>query len=279
MSQELLMKDTGVIVRAEIDIQISTAKSYPRNMSTFVDRAIKLATLDQETAESCIYCLSRKNKDGEKSEIKGSSIRLAEIAASCWGNINAQSRVISNDGKIITAEGVAWDLESNVRMGSEVRRSIVTSTGKTYGIEMQAVTGNAACAIALRNAIFKIIPKALSDRIYHEAVKYAIGDQKTINHKRKNLFDRFNKIGVDKDKIFSFFNKNKIEEFDENDMEVLIGIGTSIKQGDLKIDDAFVIDDENYSMNVNQRIQNLIDNKKSIQTPIESEYNKYKSQG
>src|SRR5690242_11984213 len=106
MSQELITRDSSVIIKAEIDMQISTAKAYPRNTDTFVERGIALATQDEETAESCIYVLSRKDKKGNRTEIKGSSIRLAEIASACWGNLHAQSRVIANDGKTITAEGV-----------------------------------------------------------------------------------------------------------------------------------------------------------------------------
>lgn len=261
MSHELIQKDTGVIVRAEIDMQISTAKAYPRDVTKFVEKAIQLATLDEETAESCIYCLSRKNRNGEISEIKGSSIRLAEIAAACWGNIHALSRVVENDGKAITAEGVAWDLESNVRMGSQVKRSIMTSTGKTYGADMQAVTGNAACAIALRNAIFKVVPKALVDRVYDAAVRFAVGDQKTINARRKHLFDRFAKLGIQQEKIFTYFNKSKLEEFTPQDLESLIGIGTAIKQGDLAIDNAFIITDETANMDIKERVQHLINNK------------------
>jgi hypothetical protein len=259
MSNELI-SDQGKLVRAELDIQIMTAKAYPRNPDDFIQLATQLATQDEETAQSCFYCLTRKSRDGKVTEIKGASIRLAEIAAASWGNLHAASRIVENDGKAITAEGVAWDLERNVRISSQVKRSITTTSGATYGNEMQILTGNAASAIALRNAIFKVIPKALIDRVYAKAVQYAVGDQKTLNTRRSVVFERLGKLGVDHYKIFKFFNKNSIEEFTLADLENLIGIGTSIKEGYLEVDKAFVLDEETTPLNVEERVKNLLNN-------------------
>lgn len=257
---QALISDQGKLVRAELDMQITTAKAYPRNPDDFIPLATQLATQDEETAQSCFYCLTRKSKDGKVTEIKGASIRLAEIAAASWGNLHAASRIVENDGKAITAEGVAWDLERNVRISSQVKRSIVTASGATYGSDMQTLTGNAASSIALRNAIFKVIPKALIDRVYEKAVKYAVGDQKTLSNRRNVIFNRFRQLGIEPSKIFRFFNKTTIEEFTLADLENLMGIGTSIKDGYLEIDKAFVLDEETTPLNVEERVKNLLNN-------------------
>jgi hypothetical protein len=262
MSDQLqVIKDLGAVIKAELDIQITTAKAYPRDVKKFIDTAVMLATIDEETAESCGYCLTRKDREGNITKITGPSIRLAEIAAQCWGNLHAATRIIGNDGKHITAEGVAWDLERNVRMASEVNRSIMTSSGKTYGAEMQAVTGNAAAAIALRNAIFKVVPKALVDRIHKQALAFAVGDQKTLNEKRQKLFQRFKLMGIEQERIFKFFNKEKLDDFTLEDIETLIGVGTSIKDGLLSKDNAFVLDEELANMEVRDRLESLLKNK------------------
>jgi len=262
MSQQLMINDSGIIAKAELDVQISTAKAYPRDVMKFLEDARMLATIDEDTAASCMYCLPpRKDKDGNLSSIKGPSIRLAEIIASCWGNFHAAVRIIGNDGKFITAEAVAWDLEKNVKISAEVKRSIVTSAGKTYSNDMQVVTGNAACSIALRNAIIKVVPRSFVDKIYAEAVKFAVGDQKTLDKKRKTLFSRFKAMGIEEKKIFDFFGKQKIEDFDLTDVEHLIGIGTAIKEGLIKVDDAFTIDFNNQEMNASDRINNLLKKK------------------
>lgn len=237
----LILKESALPAQVELDTQIATAKAYPRNVADFMDQAIALVTRNQEIAESCIYCLTRKGKDG-KNEIKGPSVRLAEIAASCWGNIHAASRLIENDGKFITAQAVCWDLEKNVKISSDVKRRITTSEGFTYSDDMQVVTGNAACAIALRNAILKVVPKAFVDEIYEAAVKAAVGDQKTFESRRQEIFARLNKMGIENQRIFDFFKKKSIAEFDRDDVIDLIGVGTSIKEGRLSIDKAFMPD-------------------------------------
>lgn len=257
---ELIIKDSGVLARAELDVQVSTAKAYPRDERKAIDKAIMRATMSREVSESCIYCLIRKGKDGNV-DIKGGSIRLAEIIAGCWGNLHASVRIKENDGKFITAEAVSWDLESNVKMPAEVKRKITNKDGKTFSEDMQGITANAACSIALRNAIFKSVGKAIVDMVYAEAVKNAIGDQKTFSSRRLEIFSRFNKMGIENQRIFDFFDKQKIEEFTQEDMTDLIGIGTSIKEGSLKIDNAFKKD---YSDDVGteDKLRNLAANKK-----------------
>lgn len=256
---DLLISDSGVHARAELDTQITTAKAYPRNQRSFIDNAVELATLSQDTAESCFYSLVRNGKDG-KSEIKGPSIRLAEIAASCWGNIHAASRLIENDGRFVTAQGVAWDLEKNVKMSSEVKRKITNKEGRVFSEDMQVVTGNAACAIALRNAILKVIPKTLIDRIYDEAVKFSIGDQKTFNFKRKEIFEKINKMGIETSKVLAFFGKDSIEKIDQEEARQIIGIGTAIKDGITSIDRAFCKEDF-IDSDTEDKIKTLLDNK------------------
>ena len=41
--------------RASVDLQISTARRYPRKLAIVKDRMLSLATLDEETAASCFY--------------------------------------------------------------------------------------------------------------------------------------------------------------------------------------------------------------------------------
>lgn len=260
---EIMISDTGVFARAELDMQISTAKAYPRKQKEFIEKATELATLDQETAASCFYVLARNGKQG-KTEIKGASIRLAEIAATCWGNIHAATRIIENDGKFITAQGIAWDLESNVKIGTEVKRSITYKDGGQYNTDMQMTTGNAAAAIALRNAIFKVVPKALIDRICESAMKFSVGDQKSLAVKRKEVFEKLNKMGIETSKILAFYNKKTIDQVDIDEVRQMIGIGTSIKDGMTSIDQAFSLDlvDGN-SENTEEKIKNLLEDKVS----------------
>lgn len=229
---DLMISNSGLIAKAELDVQISTAKAYPRDTKRFMADAIALATASQDVAASCHYHLARKDRNsGEEKAIQGPSVRLAEIVAYSWGNLHAATRIVANDGKMITAEAVAWDLEKNVKVSTEVKRSIVTSTGKTYGNDMQVVTGNAASAIAFRNAIFKVLPRALVDQVYKAALECAVGDVKNFSTTRKNWIDRLVELGVSEQTMLDYFKKSSIEDINQNELRILIGVATSINEG------------------------------------------------
>ena len=266
MSQELIIQDNGIIARAELDVQISTAKAYPRNVQQCVENAEMLATMDEETAQSCFYVLARKDKDGTKKEIVGPSIRLAEIIASSWKNIHAATRIIENDGKHITAEGVCWDLENNVKMSAQNKVSIIFGKGNnqyTANADMQTVLSNAVSAKALRNAIFKVIPRALIARIQQKAMTFAVGDQKTINSKVADVFDKLIKMGIDKQKILDYYGRKSLAEITGDDYRSLIGVGTAIKEKHIKPEECFDTEkDADSSLSAAEKISNLIHSKK-----------------
>src|SRR5690349_3214367 len=119
-------------------MQIATAKKYPRDLAKVKKKMLDFATLDEETAESCFYTLKRKDRDsGEGKVIQGPSVRLAEIAVACYGNLRAAARITDNDGRFITAQGLCHDLESNTLISIEAKRRITGKSGKTYGDDMQ----------------------------------------------------------------------------------------------------------------------------------------------
>jgi hypothetical protein len=234
--QELIQANENfhVVNRAEIDCQIATAKQYPRRVRESYAEALSMVTMDQETAESCMYCLPRGNKP-----IKGSSVRLAEIAAYSWGNLHAATRITGNDGRFVTAEAVAWDLEKNIKITVEKKRSIRGKDGKTYNADMQTVTANAAASIALRDAIFKVIPKNFINKLYDEAVKCALGDVKSLAQRRDRVLSYFSKLGITLERVLTTFQVAKIEDIDQSHLELMIGTANSIKDGSISVENAF----------------------------------------
>ena len=67
--------------------------------------------------------------------------------------------------EIVGARCKAWDLETNTKIASEARRSIIRRGGGGTPTTWFQVTGMAAQSVALRNAIFRVIPRALVDVI------------------------------------------------------------------------------------------------------------------
>lgn len=220
--------------RGEVDTQIATAKRFPRSIRQFKERALSLATLDEETASSCFYALPRDGKT-----IEGPSARLAEIVAASWGNLRATANIVDDDGQFITARGTCWDLENNVAMSTEVRRRVTTKNGARYSADMVNTTSNAACSIALRNAVFKVVPMAIVRPVYLAAKQIAVGDATTLVKRRTDMVAYFGKMGVRPEQVLAAVEKASLEDITVDDLAVLKGLITAIKEGDTTVDEAF----------------------------------------
>lgn len=231
MEQELIKVEASDIVlaetKAQIDVQIATAKAYPRDLAQVLKNIETYATMDEETAMECFYKLPRAG-----SFIEGISVRMAEIIANSWGNLRCQSRIVSNDGKVLTAQAVCHDLETNVAIMTEVKRKITDKNGKTFNEDMQVVTGNAACSIAFRNAVLKVVPKAYTHRIMERVKQVSLGNAATLEKRRNGAVEFFVKAGVLKADLLEFLGKTKVEEMDTDDIATLLGIVQAIKEGD-----------------------------------------------
>lgn len=231
METEVIKVNASDIVlaetKAQIDVQISTAKAYPRDLSVVLKNIETYATMDEETAMECFYKLPRGG-----SYIEGISVRMAEIIANSWGNLRVQSRIVDNDGKVLTAQAVCHDLETNVAVMTEVKRKITDKNGRTFNEDMQVVTGNAACSIAFRNAVLKVVPKAYTHRIMERVKQVSLGNAATLEKRRNGAIDFFIKAGVSKEQLLDFLNKSKVKEIDTDDVANLLGIATAIKEGD-----------------------------------------------
>lgn len=227
------------ISRAEIDIQISTAKKYPRDLKKVLNQIETIATLDTETAEDCFYAL-RRGKGEDQKVIEGLSVRFAEIIASAWGNIRVATRIIGNDGKMITAQGICHDLENNVATSVEVHRRITDRAGRTFSDDMVVVTGNAASAIAYRNAVLKVIPKAITKKIVEKTKDVAIGKALDMETARANCLANYKKIGVDEKMICEYLEINGIVDIDKEKLFELKGLWNAIKEGTTTVKETFV---------------------------------------
>lgn len=232
---------TELQVKGEVDVQISTAKRYPRNMRQFLAKAESMATIDEETASGCFYRLpARKSKDGEESKpIEGPSVRFAEIIAATWGNLRVQAQIVDDKDGFITAQGRCWDLENNVAVAVDVRRKITTKDGRRFSDDMINVTANAACGIAFRNSVMKVVPLSVSRSVYLKARQVAIGDASTLEARRANAVDYFAKMGVNVQQLCAAVGKASIVDITVDDIATLVGLKTAIREGELSVDEAF----------------------------------------
>lgn len=223
---------------SEIDTQIATAKRYPRSIRTFLQEAREMVTLTEEVAGECIYALPRDGKS-----LEGPSARFAEIVASAWGNCRAGARVVGEGEKFVTAQGVFLDLQRNTAITYEVKRRITNKHGVRFKDDMIGVTANAACSIALRNAVLKGIPKAYWRDLYNEARRTAIGDAQTLETRRTRMIEAFGKMGVTPEMIFAKLGVEGEPDVTLDHLALLRGMFTAIREGDSTVDHAFSADE------------------------------------
>lgn len=214
--------------KASIDIQVSTAKAYPRDMERSLKNSIFTVTMDIETASTCTYSVPRGGK-----AITGPSVHLAKILMQNWGNIRGETKVIEIGQRDITSQSVIWDLENNAALKVEVKRSIMTKTGRMSD-DMITVTGNAANSIALRNAIFGIIPRAIVDKVYAASQQKIIGDDQNFAKRVKDVLAGFKKVyNKDAADVLPLVGKTNVEQLTKADLVVLIGVAQALKDGDV----------------------------------------------
>lgn len=227
------------VSRAEIDVAITTSKKYPRDIQKVKQSMLSFATLDMETAEACFYSLPRGGKT-----IQGPSVRLAEIAVSCYGNLRAGSRitsvVASGDAPHVVVQAVAMDLEKNISISIEKRRRITKKKFKDAIDEDDInLAANACSAICFRDAVFKVIPLALIKPIFEAAKKVAVGDAKTLSDRRIRCMETFAKMGLKQDRVLAKVDCRSIEQVTLEHLETLMGLYNAVKDGELNIDEAF----------------------------------------
>jgi hypothetical protein len=249
MNQELITQDGEVIEsmgisssvavqlqKAEIDQLITTARAYPRSMSRVQNAIMNMATLDEESAEECMYALPRGGKP-----IKGPSIRFAEILKQAFGNCRAGARVVDVNRveMFIEAEGVFHDLETNSSTTARVRRRISDKNGRLFKDDMIIVTGNAACSIAMRNAILAGVPKPLWRKAYDSVQATITGDITTLSENREKALKALAAFGVKPDQIFTALGREGIDDVSVDDIATLRGMYSALKNGEATVEEMF----------------------------------------
>jgi hypothetical protein len=204
--------------RAAIEARYTMALHRPRNYDT-----VRVLLL-KECRRPGFAEVARYHKpvgDG----VEGPSIRFAEAAARCMGNIYTEEYVIYEDEDRIVMRVSATDLESNLTFPKDVRISKVierrqvkrgdrvvgertNSRGQTvYLIATQSEDDlankvGAACSKALRVCLLRVIPGDLVDegqRVCMQIVKDR--DAKDPGEARKVICDAFAEQGVLPDEL------------------------------------------------------------------------------
>lgn len=147
---------------AETQAAMILARQFPRNESDALARILDRCQ-NVTTAENALYAYSRGGED-----ISDASIRLAELMAREWGNMQYGIRELSQAGGASTMQAFAWDIERNVR---ETREFSVKHERKARGATRQLedsrdiyeLTANLG-ARRLRACILALLPSDIKDK-------------------------------------------------------------------------------------------------------------------
>ena len=235
--------------RASIDIQIATAHQYPRftkqngGYRAFLSDCIDMACSDDATAESCIYRrpVGKDYNTGKQTYAEGESIRFAEIVASRYGNLRIKASVIENTERYVKVMGMGHDLESNYAVQVEVVESTVKKNGQPFDERMRLVVLKAALAKAKRDATFQVVPKAICKPIIAAVRNVIAGNQRPLTERRAAVAQWLSKLSIDSNRVFTALGVSGLDEIGNEQLEILTGLRTAIKEGDVTLDEAFPV--------------------------------------
>lgn len=233
-AQSVIQMDA--IEKANVDVQVSTAKQFPRNVTRAIQNSIVMATIDPDTAQMMRYALPRGGKP-----ITGPSVHLAKLIVSNWGNMRAEAKVVQITDSQVVSRGTCWDLENNVATAIEVRRNIKNKNGQRFSDDMITVVGNAANSIAFRNAVFSVIPKAVTDKVYkaaQECITGDLSDEAKLLQKRTNCLKFFNdEYGITEEEVIKLCGKQTVNQIKADEIALMLGIYQSLKDGDTTVEE------------------------------------------
>lgn len=185
----------------EVQAAMVIAKKFPRDEIAAYDRIMK-ACKRRDLASHAVYVYPRGD-----ATVEGPSIRLAEVLAQQWGNIDFGVIELEQGYQESTVMAYAWDLETNTRQTKifHVPHKRHTRTG-SYALkdprdiyEMVANNG----ARRLRACILGVIPGDIVDAAVKACGKTLENDdgKMPIEERRRQTVVLFSDMGVTKDML------------------------------------------------------------------------------
>ncbi|MDR2488575.1 MAG: hypothetical protein LBD42_03675 [Desulfovibrio sp.] len=224
---------------AEVQASMAIAKRFPRDELEAYTRILN-ACKRLSLAENATYAYPR----GETTVVTGPSIRLAEVLANAWGNIDYGYREVGSGPGYTDVEAYAFDKESNTRSCRTFRVPHIRYT--KYGNNKlkdprdvyEVVASNASRRI--RACILQIIPGDITEEAMNackSTLKKSCGDVTLVDRVRK-MSAVFQEYGVTTEMLERRLG-HRLDATIEQDLVQLRSIYTSIRDGAAKREDFF----------------------------------------
>lgn len=224
-----------------VKAQIFMAKQFPRDQFAAMNRIID-AVKRPSLAQAATYQYARGGTN-----ITGPSIRLAEVAAQNWGNIDYGVRELERHEGESVAQAYAWDLETNVRVEKTftVRHVLDTKRGpkelKSDRDIYEMVANNGARR--LRAAIMEVIPGDVFEKAVAQAGKTLEGQSdQPLSDRIAHILQGFDEnLGVTREMIEKRVQR-KAETINEHQYGELVRIAQSLMDGIGSVEDFFEVE-------------------------------------
>lgn len=227
---------------SEIQAKLVIAKRFPRDQTVSYHNIME-ACKRPSLAEVSIYSYPRGG-----TAVTGPSIRMAEMLAQNWGNMEFGIREVERNNGESTMEAFAWDLETNVcktvQFQVEHARTVKKQGGghikKTLDdprdvYEMVANQG----ARRLRSCILNVIPGDITESALEACKKTLTGaNREPLQDRLRKMVSAFSEQGVTLDMITEHLG-HELDRVTESQFVTLRGIYSALKDGQAKREDFF----------------------------------------
>lgn len=241
----------------EVQAALVIAKKFPRSMSqSFQD--IMDSCKRPFLAEQAMYAYPRGNQT-----VTGPSIRLAEVLAQNWGNIECGIRELSQENGISEVEAYAWDYQTNFRCNKifHVPHERHTKQGKkrlTDPRDIYELVANNGSR-RLRACILAVIPGDIVEAAVKQCEKTLASDKEPIGDRIRKMIEKFSELDVKVEHLEERLG-HKLEVTSEIELVNMIAIYKSLKDGMASREDFFNIAGLSVVENTGE-IKDLIANK------------------
>jgi len=252
--------------RAQHEVQAAyvVAKKFPRNEDDCFAKIIN-SCKRPFLAEQASYAFPKGGK-----LITGPSIRLAEVLAQCWGNIDFGIRELSQTVGMSVVEVYAIDLESNAQSRRTLHIPHVrdTKSGRqklTDAREIYLEVANQS-ARRLRDCILKIIPGDVIEAAEERCKQTLQSSDVPIADQIRKMVIAFDELGVKVEHIEKRLG-HKLDATIPTEIVTLKGIYKSLKDGMATREDFFDFGKNQPSAVAADRLDNLINTPKKAPEP------------
>jgi len=222
---------------AEVQAAMAIAKRFPRDQKLAYLNIIE-SCKRPSLADKAVY---RYPRGGQT--VIGPSIRLAEVLAQNWGNMDFGLLELDRSEGESSVMAYAWDLETNVKRTTvfqvahkrDTRQGSKKLTDERDIYELVANMG----ARRLRACILNVIPGDIVEEAVNECNRTMSGrSNEPIKDRLRKMLNAFSSIAVDAAMIERFL-EHPLDNINEEELNNLRAIFTTIKDGQAKREDYF----------------------------------------